>query len=145
MKLLLACSEHPLHSLLLSQTSRSSPFSIPWCCTTTCVYIYPIIIQLKKQHLTFCIICPLYVQLQHTLTKKFVAVNTTVTSRTENTSLRVELSAVNTSGCIFKILPIYKVHSVGDEVRFELQFVEDKIYCISKEYNNIILTIVHRL
>lgn len=55
-------------------------------------------------------------QLQHTLTKKYVRVNTTLTSRTENTSLRVELSVENSNGCIFKILPRYKVRSVGDVV-----------------------------
>lgn len=43
-------------------------------------------------------------------------VNTTLTSRTENTCLRVELRADNTSGCVFKILPRYKVRSVGDVV-----------------------------
>lgn len=55
-------------------------------------------------------------QLLHTLTKKYVRVNTTLTSRTENTSLRVELCTENSSGCIFKILPRYKVRSVGDVV-----------------------------
>lgn len=55
-------------------------------------------------------------QLQHSLTKKYVRVNTTLTSRTENTSLRVELCVENSNGCIFKILPRYKVRSVGDVV-----------------------------
>ena len=58
-------------------------------------------------------------QLQHILTKKYVTVNETLTSRTENTSLRVELcdSRNRSSDSIFKILPRYKVRSVGDEVR----------------------------
>lgn len=60
---------------------------------------------------------PTLPQLQHSLTKKYMRVNTTLTSRTENTSLRVELCAENRSGCIFKILPRYKVRSVGDVVR----------------------------
>ena len=40
----------------------------------------------------------------------------------------MELSAVNTSDCIFKILPIYKVHSVGDEVRFDYEPPEGAEY-----------------
>ena len=55
-------------------------------------------------------------QLQHTLTGKYVRVNSTLTSRTENTSLRVELSGENSNSCVFKILPRYKVRSVGDVV-----------------------------
>lgn len=55
-------------------------------------------------------------QLLHTLTKRYLSVNTMLTSRTENTSLRVELSSENTSGCVFKVLPRYKVRSVGDVV-----------------------------
>ena len=61
---------------------------------------------------------PLTLQLRHTLTGKYVTVNTTLTSRTENTSLRVELCEENSSGCIFKILPRYKVRSVGDVVSY---------------------------
>jgi hypothetical protein len=56
------------------------------------------------------------IQLQHTLTGKYVRVNSTLTSRTENTSLRVELSGENSNSCVFKILPRYKVRSVGDVV-----------------------------
>ena len=55
-------------------------------------------------------------QLCHTLTGKYVRVNSTLTSRTENTSLRVELTGENSNSCIFKILPRYKVRSVGDVV-----------------------------
>ena len=55
-------------------------------------------------------------QLRHILTGKYVRVNSTLTSRTENTSLRVELCGENRSSCIFKILPRYKVRSVGDVV-----------------------------
>ena len=55
-------------------------------------------------------------QLHHTLTGKYVRVNSTLTSRTENTSLRVELSGENSNSCVFKILPRYKVRSVGDVV-----------------------------
>ena len=55
-------------------------------------------------------------QLMHTLSKKFVVVNTTKTSRIENTNLRMELTHENSEGCIFKLLPRYKVRSVGDEV-----------------------------
>ena len=60
-----------------------------------------------------------FLQLQHILTKKYVTVNETLTSRTENTSLRVELcdSRNRSSDSIFKILPRYKVCSVGDKVR----------------------------
>ena len=57
-----------------------------------------------------------FTQLQHTLTGKYVRVNSTLTSRTENTSLRVELSGENSNSCVFKILPRYKVRSVGDVV-----------------------------
>ena len=55
-------------------------------------------------------------QLRHTLTGKYVQVNSTLTSRTENTSLRVELCAENSNSCVFKVLPRYKVRSVGDVV-----------------------------
>ena len=34
---------------------------------------------------------------------------------------QVELSEENAEGCIFKILPRYKVRSVGDEVRYNDQ------------------------
>ena len=56
-------------------------------------------------------------QLCHSLINKYVRVNSTLTSRTENTSLFVELSSENSSSCVFKILPRYKVRSVGDVVR----------------------------
>ena len=55
-------------------------------------------------------------QLQHTLSKKRLMVNTTKTSRIEATNLQVELSEEVTEGCIFTVLPRYKVRSVGDEV-----------------------------
>lgn len=58
-------------------------------------------------------------QLQHTLTKKYLAVNCALTSRVENTNLRVELSADSTEACIFKVLPWHQVHSVGDVVRMK--------------------------
>jgi hypothetical protein len=35
--------------------------------------------------------------------------------------MQVELSSTNSEGCIFKILPRYKVRSVGDEVRYNDQ------------------------
>ena len=46
-----------------------------------------------------------------------MSVNQKLTSRTENTSLRVLLCESGTSDSIFKILPRYKVCSVGDVVR----------------------------
>jgi inositol 1,4,5-triphosphate receptor type 1 len=67
------------------------------------------------------------IQLLHTLTGKYVRVNSTLTSRTENTSLRVELSAENSNSCIFKILPRYKVRSVGDVVGV----LESLVLCVS--------------
>ena len=72
-------------------------------------------------------------QLQHTLTKKYLVVNTTLTSRVENTSLRVELRSENTQGCIFKILPRYKVRSVGDVVR-EWQELVGMHICLSSSF-----------
>ena len=71
---------------------------------------------------------PLTLQLRHTLTGKYVTVNATLTSRTENTSLRVELCEENSSGCIFKILPHYKVRSVGDVVSYS--FIKCTCTCI---------------
>lgn len=38
-----------------------------------------------------------------------------------NTYTQIELSEENAQGCIFKILPRYKVRSVGDEVRYNDQ------------------------
>ncbi len=79
-------------------------------------------------------------QLLHTLSKMYLSVSTTTTSRTESTnllvctistsrrfahgfmctpkySIQVKLRPENIKGCIFKILPQYKVRAVGDEVK----------------------------
>ena len=99
----------------------------------------------------------------HTASKKYLAVNTTETSRTENTNLKVsatiivlvmkfcynfefqvELSSRNSEGCIFKILPRYKVRSVGNEVRYHDQVKFESIktegqflHCSSHHYRRV--------
>ncbi|XP_019851941.1 PREDICTED: inositol 1,4,5-trisphosphate receptor type 3-like [Amphimedon queenslandica] len=60
------------------------------------------------------------VQLQHVSSKKFVSVHSEA-SKTESNNLLISLSSVNAEGCVFKVLPRYKVRSEGDEVRFRDQ------------------------
>jgi inositol 1,4,5-triphosphate receptor type 1 len=55
--------------------------------------------------------------------------------------LQVELTSRNSQGCIFKILPRYKVRSVGDEVRYngqvKLESVKTEgqfLHCSSRPY-----------
>ena len=97
---------HPLRYGDSIQVRHLSPLSVP-------ALHPPIIVPLCSR---ITIFSP-FLQLQHILTKKYVTVNETLTSRTENTSLRVELCDSSTSDSIFKILPRYKVCSVGDKVR----------------------------
>lgn len=56
------------------------------------------------------------VQLVHTLTGNYLTVNSTRTSWTEHTCLKVELQAAPSSSAIFSVLPQYKVRSVGEQV-----------------------------
>ena len=58
-------------------------------------------------------------------------------------NLQVELAATNSEGCIFKILPRYKVRSVGDKVcyndqaKFESIRTEGQfLHCSSRRYGN---------
>ena len=55
----------------------------------------------------------------------------------------MELTEDNAHGCIFKILPRYKVRSVGDEVRYndqvKLESVKTEgqfLHCSAREYSN---------
>lgn len=56
----------------------------------------------------------------------------------------MELTAKNSESCIFKILPRYKVRSVGDEVRFsdQVKFESLKttgqfLHCSSRPYRGV--------
>ena len=60
-----------------------------------------------------------------------------------HTHTQVELTSHNALGCIFKILPRYKVRSVGDEVRYndQIKFESVKtegqfLHCSASEYRN---------
>ena len=62
----------------------------------------------------------------------------------DHISLQVELTSNNSEGCIFKILPRYKVRSVGDEVRFndQVKFESVKtegqfLHCSSRPYKGV--------
>ncbi|XP_065909470.1 inositol 1,4,5-trisphosphate-gated calcium channel ITPR1-like [Dysidea avara] len=61
------------------------------------------------------------IQLLHTFTNKYVAISTTQASKTEYTNMQVHLLSHDSDNCLFRILPRYKVRSVGDEVRMEDQ------------------------
>ena len=99
-----------------------------------------LLVYINKEYDVVCLF--FFLKLFHTASKKYLVVNTTKTSRTENTNLRVsahartvpwkwnltglspsqvELTSTNSESCIFKILPRYKVRSVGDDVRFNDQ------------------------
>jgi inositol 1,4,5-triphosphate receptor type 1 len=67
------------------------------------------------------------VQLQHVYTGKYVSVNPTSTSSLESTNLRMELRAENSQNCILRILPRYKVRSVGDEVLINDQVIFESL------------------
>ncbi len=57
--------------------------------------------------------------------------------------VQIELTGHNAHGCIFKILPRYKVRSVGDEVRYndQVKFESVKtegqfLHCSATEYRS---------
>jgi inositol 1,4,5-triphosphate receptor type 1 len=55
------------------------------------------------------------IQLQHVGSKKFIQVCSEA-SQTESNNLLLALSADDSKGCTFRLLPRYKVRSEGDEV-----------------------------
>ncbi|XP_065910466.1 inositol 1,4,5-trisphosphate-gated calcium channel ITPR1-like [Dysidea avara] len=61
------------------------------------------------------------IQLLHLFSGKYVAAKPVETSKTENTNVQVELSRENTEHSFLKILPRYKVKSIGHEVHLHDQ------------------------
>eukprot|EP00117_Sycon_ciliatum_P048000 scpid3078/ scgid34229/ Inositol 1,4,5-trisphosphate receptor type 1; IP3 receptor isoform 1; Type 1 inositol 1,4,5-trisphosphate receptor len=57
------------------------------------------------------------IQMQHTLSKCFLAVSTTQTSTLEPSNMQLDLAEDVSRKSQFRVLPRYKVRSVGDQVR----------------------------
>eukprot|EP00041_Stephanoeca_diplocostata_P038566 m.1528282 g.1528282 ORF g.1528282 m.1528282 type:complete len:3000 (-) comp25237_c1_seq15:596-9595(-) len=68
------------------------------------------------------------IQLRHAFSNKFLGSSTTLTSPLEFRSMRVFLQEHSDRGCIFKVMPRFKVHSEGDTVKAgdQLRLVSQK-------------------
>jgi inositol 1,4,5-triphosphate receptor type 1 len=67
------------------------------------------------------------IQLQHMYTKKYLAANSLQTSPLESTNIRTAMISENSPSCIFKILPRYRIRSIGDEVRISDQVIFESV------------------